>query len=876
MKRLVVSTVLFILGTNLLSNSFLYTNPSPKCHFNLKYNNILSMSSSIDGHVLERALDTFEILFARFHPGSPEIEEIVDHLSDLLRGRDISEELKRLLDEGARKFNKLKKTDKFLYLLRSISRLSPDKIFDMISKFCDDDSIADIINLDVLIRLINLPGMRIEAFRRIWKRNNEGIRIWQHFGADNFVMTKEESELLYIISRQGDVDRYLDAVVLLAHIKKYKLELNIEAINRSLDFFSKIVDINKDLIDKDIKINDAISSGRLHMFYINKAISCMEMAVFFQENVFKFYQLYCIDSRTLDIFLKEIEEIGFSKLKFVIPVLNCDMLEVPQIKDGVHRVCGDESAVKDLTRFFSVIAAADRLGVYQEEFVGEWNNRPYIHILDIADIVKRCVSGFELSDFILCDLSPDQIEYGDNLIELIWNALVSNGIVSLTFLGSGYLQQYDDVDILRNLVNEIVFDIGKIKRLSRDEQNSLETALKEFLELKLRNDDILENLAYGFFKKFLLDRRLPIYEAKLFEFYKNPNFLPELLVSLAGLDGELDKNMPGLLIFVLKLYLCEKEIFANLISDESKILDSEIYTKQEIAWFKKIVEKNFRLQEVLVREQFEDVFTCWKSGVFGVAQNRFEAQFWDRNPVKDLFLGNYTACCLALGNMNQHFMVDFLFSAGRQFVNVYDIDTGRLVAHGDIILCGNEVLDAILLDNIEIDMTFVSSKEDILDVRYLIFEYIDEISRRLGIQRVFFGAYENDVYMEDLDELKDRFSFVDLRPRYFSAVLPYYLDAFGGQSPLFFMGEDSQERVFADKVADLFDITSFYKIRNLVSKLNLQKMFLFLNKQIKITIRKNSAEIFVTLNRFLNLIIKHTESMHSPDIKKYKFISMAI
>ncbi len=85
--------------------------------------------------------------------------------------------------------------------------------------------------------------MTIESFTLIWDKNTNGVRVWQSFEPEHFNMNPTEKELLYKISRENPAI-YLDAVVLLASIKKNDLGLNIDVFYETLELFVKFRDKN--------------------------------------------------------------------------------------------------------------------------------------------------------------------------------------------------------------------------------------------------------------------------------------------------------------------------------------------------------------------------------------------------------------------------------------------------------------------------------------------------------------------------------------------------------------------------------------------------------------------------------------------------------
>ena len=156
-----------------------------------------------------------------------------------------------------------------------------------------------------------------------------------------------------------------------------------------------------------------------------------------------------------------------------------------------------------------------------------------------------------------------------------------------------------------------------------------------------------------------------------------------------------------------------------------------------------------------------------------------EIKGWDRVPHKDFFQGNFSTCCIGMNNVNQNAIVDYLMSPSYNMIELVDTSNGKTIGNALIYFAADADQNAnLVIDNIEINDSYVFSKEQSLKLRDSIKDFANDI-KKLCLKnknaKTYLGAFYNDVTSEGL-EAKDRIMI----PLVYSATDIAYLDAFGG------------------------------------------------------------------------------------------------
>ena len=139
-------------------------------------------------------------------------------------------------------------------------------------------------------------------------------------------------------------------------------------------------------------------------------------------------------------------------------------------------------------------------------------------------------------------------------------------------------------------------------------------------------------------------------------------------------------------------------------------------------------------------------------------------KMWDRNPRKDIFQGNYSTCCIAVGGGNGRFMPHYVLNTAFNMIEIVDNVSGKPIGNA---LC-YYIIDgkgkpAFVLDNIEINDGQKPSIEVCDQIRDLMAEYAQKISKDItGDENisVYLGGQFNDVSVESLPKTKEKIEFV--------------------------------------------------------------------------------------------------------------------
>jgi len=128
---------------------------------------------------------------------------------------------------------------------------------------------------------------------------------------------------------------------------------------------------------------------------------------------------------------------------------------------------------------------------------------------------------------------------------------------------------------------------------------------------------------------------------------------------------------------------------------------------------------------------------------------------WSRNPDTDLYLGNYSPCCISIesgmaGDPTQSTIADYLTDLGIQVVSVWDEAKDIPVASAWCWLGKSGDKTAMIIDNIEANTTYSTSYPD--EIGGNLIAYLTEYGKAIGVQSVELGEFNNDLPSKDLME----------------------------------------------------------------------------------------------------------------------------
>lgn len=145
-------------------------------------------------------------------------------------------------------------------------------------------------------------------------------------------------------------------------------------------------------------------------------------------------------------------------------------------------------------------------------------------------------------------------------------------------------------------------------------------------------------------------------------------------------------------------------------------------------------------------------------------QRDWTVKMWDRNPQKDIFQGNYSTCCIAMGGGCGSAMPHFVMNTAYNMIEIVDNVSGKTVGNA---LCyfitGADGKPAFIVDNIEINNSAKPSNNVGLQLRYAIVQYAANVSKEVtGGENtpIFMSSSYNDVPCHDLPRKNETISFL--------------------------------------------------------------------------------------------------------------------
>jgi hypothetical protein len=145
-------------------------------------------------------------------------------------------------------------------------------------------------------------------------------------------------------------------------------------------------------------------------------------------------------------------------------------------------------------------------------------------------------------------------------------------------------------------------------------------------------------------------------------------------------------------------------------------------------------------------------------------QRDWTIKMWDRKPQKDIFQGNYSTCCIGMGEINGSAMPHFVLNTAFNMIEIVDNVSGNTVGNA---LCyfitGEDGKPAFIVDNIEIKNRVKPSSNIGIQLRDAITQYASNVSKEVtGYDDVpiYMSSHYNDVPYEDLPRHEENITFL--------------------------------------------------------------------------------------------------------------------
>ena len=140
-------------------------------------------------------------------------------------------------------------------------------------------------------------------------------------------------------------------------------------------------------------------------------------------------------------------------------------------------------------------------------------------------------------------------------------------------------------------------------------------------------------------------------------------------------------------------------------------------------------------------------------------------QLWERNPQEDLFMGNKTTCCTAIGTgVNGAATPTYLLNKAFNVVHLRDAN-GNVVGMSRVYMAKTDGKPTMIMDNIELNKTYVKGmpEEEIKKIRDGFFEYMNGYAQKVtgnADAKVLFYSQDVHVPTEDLHSVKKETEFI--------------------------------------------------------------------------------------------------------------------
>ena len=122
---------------------------------------------------------------------------------------------------------------------------------------------------------------------------------------------------------------------------------------------------------------------------------------------------------------------------------------------------------------------------------------------------------------------------------------------------------------------------------------------------------------------------------------------------------------------------------------------------------------------------------------------------WHRNPDIDLYLGNYSPCCISIesgsgGNNSESALADYLTDVAMQVLNLTDKEKNVPIMSAWLYLGKNlQGEAALIIDNIESDALQTNLYQD--EIWQRVQKYILDYANKIGVKKVSMGRDNNDI-----------------------------------------------------------------------------------------------------------------------------------
>ncbi|MBR5303517.1 MAG: hypothetical protein IKU37_01660 [Candidatus Gastranaerophilales bacterium] len=176
-------------------------------------------------------------------------------------------------------------------------------------------------------------------------------------------------------------------------------------------------------------------------------------------------------------------------------------------------------------------------------------------------------------------------------------------------------------------------------------------------------------------------------------------------------------------------------------------------------------------------------------------------KMWDRNPIHDLFQGNYSTCCIGLGETNGIAMPTYLLSTMFNMIEFVDNSTGETIGNALCYFAFDEMNEPkFIIDNIEIANKYKMSDDASDKFLNEVIRYCINLLKTLSNENIpiLIGTNFNDVNDKEISVIEMDYLRILGDMNYKMT----YLDAFNGWSEGVFDSSKSSKKLELLYLAD--------------------------------------------------------------------------
>lgn len=149
---------------------------------------------------------------------------------------------------------------------------------------------------------------------------------------------------------------------------------------------------------------------------------------------------------------------------------------------------------------------------------------------------------------------------------------------------------------------------------------------------------------------------------------------------------------------------------------------------------------------------------------FKLRDKNMTIKLWDRNPQEDLFIGNKTTCCTAIGTgANKSATPIYLLNTAFNVAELYD-NNNNVVGMSRVFMAKVKNKPALIMDNIELNNTFKKNmtRDEQIKLRNKFFDYMNKYAEKVGGKKtvVYFNTDDINVPDDDLDMVSEPANFI--------------------------------------------------------------------------------------------------------------------